>query len=179
MRPHILCPCVSLWMYFSICVSLIDGRIKTTSLCGIPNDYIASFCVKKLDGTKAWWELYLWGHLVQSKWFSLWFLGQEVPCSDLELTSELGLLIQEALPHQPWQLWRYRGKGARLGLFRGLLIVTILCYHKIRLPRGTFPLAYPTLLPPSRIWDGSEREWLQPSGTGKENQIYILQDFYS
>lgn len=51
MRPHILCPCVSLWMYFSICVSLIDGRIKTTSLCGIPNNYIANFCVKKLDGT--------------------------------------------------------------------------------------------------------------------------------
>lgn len=34
-------------LYIGVCVSLIDGRIKTTLICGILTDHI----VKGLDGT--------------------------------------------------------------------------------------------------------------------------------
>lgn len=47
MCPHVSLCRVSIWVYIGVCVSLIDGRIKTTSICGIITDHI----VKELDGT--------------------------------------------------------------------------------------------------------------------------------
>lgn len=47
MYPHVSLCCVSIWVYISVCVSLIDERIKTTSICGILTDHI----VKEMDGT--------------------------------------------------------------------------------------------------------------------------------
>lgn len=45
MCPHVSLCHVSIWVYIGVCVSLIDGRIKTTSICGIITDHI----VKELE----------------------------------------------------------------------------------------------------------------------------------
>lgn len=97
MCPHVSLCRVSIWMYIDVYVSLIDGKIKTTSICGILTDHI----VKEMaQDPRSITRIMSVGPLTTIRIVLIPDFGALMVRP--RICFRIGLLVWEATSHQPW-----------------------------------------------------------------------------